>query len=410
MDGSGMTLDALIDLARTHGFEVTPDQLARWRKGGLIGGPAVIPLGRGRGTVSVYPPVTGELLLAICRIHTAGGEKRLDRVAWRLWWEGYGVPIATVRAFLGRAAAAWAAMRLELRNEQAGGLSETALRMVDAAPSARLRGPVARARRRVGAMDFDIFAGFLYRVAAGTFEGLGQPGDPQAPIDLRAIESGFDLGRGRTEHIGEVGPWLPATWIDDTFAAPDGGGVALLGADELAEIGDGQLAIARDEVRAAAEFVGYAAGLLDRAFGRGAFGLSVLGETMRELDPQGQALWFLMWARARFRGTPAEGERLAEFVADIPRLREELVSLEVPVRMREEVPALASALSPERLLGALRDPERFGEELRREYAAEAEAFVAAHPEYFADEGDGDATASRPDESTRRGGKVYEGPE
>src|SRR5260370_8260751 len=94
----GETTEALIAHVSSYGFPVTKTELTRWHRAGLLPRPQRRSLGRGRGMVSIYPPGTTDQLLALCTIHRS--EKRLPYVAWRLWWEGYNVPLSAIRGFL----------------------------------------------------------------------------------------------------------------------------------------------------------------------------------------------------------------------------------------------------------------------------------------------------------------------
>jgi hypothetical protein len=78
------TREQLLEAAAGAGHPISGSQLARFHRAGLLPRPVVRALGRGRGTVSLYPPGTTERLLDVVRIHSS--EHRLRDVAWRLWW------------------------------------------------------------------------------------------------------------------------------------------------------------------------------------------------------------------------------------------------------------------------------------------------------------------------------------
>jgi len=98
------TRGELIELANTNGYEVSAAQLQRWRQRGLLPRPQQEHLGKGRGTRTVYPEGTGQQLLALCAIHLGEGVRRLEWVAWRLWWPGGEISMEPVRALLAREA------------------------------------------------------------------------------------------------------------------------------------------------------------------------------------------------------------------------------------------------------------------------------------------------------------------
>jgi hypothetical protein len=84
--------------AASLGYEVSVAQLARWRRAGLLPRPRQQSLGRGRGTASVYPAGTTAQLVALCQMRAE--ERRLDRLAFWLWWDGFAVDLAVIRDVL----------------------------------------------------------------------------------------------------------------------------------------------------------------------------------------------------------------------------------------------------------------------------------------------------------------------
>jgi hypothetical protein len=90
--------EAVIHGAAAAGYGVTPLQLARWHRAGLLPKPRQHPLGRGRGTETRYPPGTLLQVVALCRLREE--ERRLDRLAFQLWWEGFSIDVELVRAHL----------------------------------------------------------------------------------------------------------------------------------------------------------------------------------------------------------------------------------------------------------------------------------------------------------------------
>lgn len=99
----GISQGDLLHYGAEHGFSVTKRQLVRWHQGGLLPRPMQRPMGRGKGTRTVYPPGTAEQLVALCEIQTT--TRSLDRVGFMLWWRGYEVDHALVtRVLMGTAA------------------------------------------------------------------------------------------------------------------------------------------------------------------------------------------------------------------------------------------------------------------------------------------------------------------
>ena len=87
--------DQVIERASALGYDVSEDQLARWHRAGLLPRPRQRPLGRGRGTETTYPHGTSVQVVAVCQIKDE--ERRLGRVAFRLWWDGFDVDLAVIR-------------------------------------------------------------------------------------------------------------------------------------------------------------------------------------------------------------------------------------------------------------------------------------------------------------------------
>ncbi len=90
--------DDLIEAAASLGYAITPAQVARWHRAGLLPRPAQRSLGRGRGTETVYPAGTSVQLVALCQMKDE--ERRLDRLAFRLWWDGFPVDPEVIKEFL----------------------------------------------------------------------------------------------------------------------------------------------------------------------------------------------------------------------------------------------------------------------------------------------------------------------
>src|SRR5262245_61173538 len=100
----------LIAEVESRGYTVTSDQLTRWHRKGLLPRPELDHLGR-HGSKTVYPIGTIERVIEICRVHEQ--ERRLDYVAWQLWWSGVEVNLGTIRNFMRRSVKEWDKFRRE---------------------------------------------------------------------------------------------------------------------------------------------------------------------------------------------------------------------------------------------------------------------------------------------------------
>lgn len=98
MDGQAESRDDLIKAAASLGYAVTAAQLARWHRAGLLPRPGQRSLGRGRGTETFYPAGTSVQLVALCQMKEE--ERRLDRLAFGLWWDGFAVGSDVIKEFL----------------------------------------------------------------------------------------------------------------------------------------------------------------------------------------------------------------------------------------------------------------------------------------------------------------------
>jgi len=379
----GETRAELIALAQTKDYDVSATQLANWHRYGLIPRPVQVSLGKGHGTQSVYPTSTGTQLLALCHVHKT--EKRLDHVAWHLWWEGYDVSLDAVRTFLGSVMDQLDSDVRQLVDMANGDLSDVAWEWIEHALSARLPKLLSGARKRVGRKHFDTFLTVLFTVSNGIFEGPHADAE-EADFDRRILEKGFGLQRARTDRIGGIAPWLPSSWVGEALGAASRFLGTRCWADELAMITDMDLVYARDEVRSLLKIFGAYSARFDRIFGRGAFGFSVLGKMIRSIEAPEQAACLLMWAIARFRKfDELQGLEIYQRVA--PGLIAGLKSWDLLDQLTSEIPGLAAILTTQEVATAVRDPEKMEHVLSRLsqfhalHGEDLDAFWTTHPEY-----------------------------
>ncbi len=182
----GETREELLALAEAHGYDVNDHKLTRWRHEGLIPRPRQRSLGKGHGTQTIYPPGTGEQLLALCEIRTK--ERSLDRVAWHLWWAGYGVSAEPVRGFIASVVAEWDEQAQGLIDKKTGGLSESGWTLVEEATSRHLTRHLSRTRKRVGKRFFDTFMRVVLEALLGRFRGFSpEPEEDNVQDDERHL-------------------------------------------------------------------------------------------------------------------------------------------------------------------------------------------------------------------------------
>ena len=344
---SGETSEALIAHLSSHDFTVTKSELAHWHRAALLPHPQRFSLGRGRGMVSVYPPGTTDQLLALCRIHRS--EKRLPYVAWRLWWEGYSIPLSSIQQFLEITRAHWQQGIEELHQLEEH--PEQLSKLLDRMAVMRLSRKVLRqVRKRVGQKQFPLFVGVLVRVALGTFEGYIV--DPETGFDERSIvEKGFGLQKARTSRLADAGPWLTGdtgTVLQELSSRlhhhPLGEDLGIMTEIELIK--------AREEVRCFLSAFESISRTLDSMFSPGAFGFSVFADVIRGFGPRDQAIMLLFWRMMRSWGLGPNMDQLLEVSRQWQQLWFPL--FQGLQQLRDEVPITEEVLAPKQTGFALR--------------------------------------------------------
>ena len=361
----GETREELLTLGKSYGFEVTDHKLTRWRQKGLLPRPEQRPLGKARGTRTIYPRGAGEQLLTLCAVHA--GERSLDRVAWHLWWLGYDVSLEPVREFIASVVAEWDEQARGLIDRDTGELSDSGWRVVDEATNNRVGRPLSGMRKRVGKKWFDTFVRVALEALLGRFQGFAhEPKEDSAEDDERRIvEKGVGL-----RQAGD-GPWPK---MDIEACLKDMGWLAGRGSlrRELDHLTDEQLIEARDEACSWLVLLGGYGLMFERwSVSWGPFGfVAAMGRMLRDMGAQEQALFTLVWAMGRFRGPTDLREGLKAHSKPTQEMEDGLRDWERLERVRDEVPAVSKVLTPRRInagfVAAFRGPqelERFEREL-----------------------------------------------
>ncbi len=186
----------LLELAREHDYSVSTMQLARWHRAGLLPRPTQRSLGRGLGTQSLYPLGTGEQLLLLCKLHKH--ERRLARLAWQIWWEGYPVDLQLIRKILQETAIQlserirWSVALKQLEQVNDDKMMEEPeqfLNFIEQFATANLEyKPLRRVRKRLGKEQFATFIRILIDIASGTFTGYSTSYDRrEVLLELRIL-------------------------------------------------------------------------------------------------------------------------------------------------------------------------------------------------------------------------------
>ena len=358
-------------------------RLARWHRWGLIPRPVGRRfLGRGKGSVTLYPPGTKAQLLRVREL--LRHDRRAAHAIWQLWREGYPVPIDRIRAFLHDIAQQFDRGIQILKH--GSHLSKRFWQYLDGVGDARLKDPILRrTRRRVGKARFPTLVRILAEVVTGTFVGW-QPvaGTGAADMSDRDIlEKGAGLERARIDRVGNAGPWLSRDTADDLRALSRAIAAAPL-REVLADTPDEELLQARADLNILLSRLNALSVLSEGLLGRGAFGFGRIRE-FASASPLGQGFFLLIWLALRREQTNIEA--FNAFVRGSAEWLPHVASAEALQQLRAELPEVAKLLSYRRCRTALRDPAAMGR-LQAELKAFSDtnkepirAFFARHPEY-----------------------------
>lgn len=313
----------VIAYASGLGYPVTAAQLARWQRGGLLPRPSQRPLGRGRGTMTTYPAGTAAQVVALCQIRD--DERRLDRVAFRLWWAGFTVDLAVIREQL----------RAVVRSIEAD------LQWPADDPPRRARGIDAVMRRSFGQR----------RIVAMVTAAQRLPADTDRPIawDARWPPS--------LDHMADSIGQLVANRI-----------VGVPSADLLAHATDEDLVLARNRTRTLLATLRDVLGPLAWLYGKGGAAFRVMDRLLDSLAPADYAgIVALMVLLAP--AIPPEALAALDGGSE-PPLAEEL---RLVLAIRDQVPGAADVFTPMAVRGLLRNKEAAGR-----HRPAIEAFITAH--------------------------------
>jgi hypothetical protein len=159
----------LISIADAYGYEITPIQIARWHRTGLLPRPKREFLGKGMGSKSLYPPSTHLQVLEVCA--QLRESRNFLRVGWYMWRKGFEVDISVIRACLSEVRQRWRVEYDLYVDKQKGGLTEPAWDSIEAMGTKRLRPSfLSKARNRTRKEKFPSAAQAALQIAAGQFE------------------------------------------------------------------------------------------------------------------------------------------------------------------------------------------------------------------------------------------------
>jgi hypothetical protein len=331
----------------------------------LIPQPITVSLGRGNGSESRYPIGTSALVEEVLQARRLG-RRRLEDLAWELWWRGHCTPITTIRKRLERFAADWDTC---LSNADL----ETELKDIK---SQRLPKSVGRIRKRVGREKIRSVATAMLSVASDRVDDSAID-----KVDEKTYEQAFNLKRARREHTREAGPFIQTDQREIMhLMGPILRGRSLI--DTLATYSDSDIASARDSFQNVMRAMDHAGTQLGQTFGKGAFGFDALRELATSTDWSEQAIIILIWpllmTRPEFSAGIETYRSSEETLAATDRVFEQMRLL------RLEIPDLANTATPNRIGAAQKNKKKQAHlnaeirRIRKTHGRELDAFFARH--------------------------------
>jgi hypothetical protein len=397
---SGETTQELLDAGRSFG--VTKRRLQEWHRAGYLPHPTRHFLGRGRGSVSIYPPGTKEQMLAMCAARDS--TPLLSEAAWRVWWERGGLPTEYIRNFLMETARAWRDSLRQLQkasestslddsgDDDDAESSKAPRTLIDRMQTSRHLPPFAASiRKQFRNGRFSTFARVLLSVASGDFAAYEVDMVTQSDADERRIvETGLGLDppalSRTTRRLAERRPGHPGFRGDSSELLRQVNQVVRdHDLDEgLEDASDEELIRAREEVQLFVRMVISFGRIAAKAYPRGLWGLTLLASAMEHLRPMDQGILLLFWRLFRRVGF---GPNMDALLMAAQQWEETWLPIfQVLQQLSEEVPEAAKVVSPQQFGQALRSKrvmEQTLQTLHRLYEEnrdQIDAFVAHHPE------------------------------
>jgi hypothetical protein len=358
--------ERLLAVAAARGWSLTRAQLERRHRAGLIPRPRQIALGRGLGSVTVYPAGSAEQLIAGLEIGSR--VRALPAVAWELWFAGRPVSMSDIRAYLEGLARLHDRIVLVIRAFGFGRriLPERVLRLLAQWARRRTTDQIQQAvRKRLhGAGQLETFL----RISTELIGGVYQPPDlVHGPADDEGLlfEQGIGLASARKYAPIGANPWLSGDGHQALLA------ISTLFAGEwqkdLDALSDAQLREARGRCRALQEAVVMIGDEMGEIYGDEAFGLPAMADLLRQPDPLGTGMFVLAMARLRNEKFQRDLQQLLDMAAAWRKT----VSPQLPgLRRLRGLPEVAALFSQQRLFAVLTDR---AEQLRFEQDAKAAA-------------------------------------
>lgn len=384
-----VTKEQLVQIANEAGFSVTSRQIDRWRKNDLLPRSRRIHLGKAHGTRSEYPPETGRQLLALCRIHFTQKEKRLPRIRFAIWLEGYSVPIGKLKEsfeliLIDPMEGLNRSTRGEGAEEKADNLAE---KMRESLPRCKLTRHI---KRNVSNQNDwkSLLTTVLQLLFAQTaedapvFEEVDIPYSDEDDKPLRDIFiDALGLRRATTDRIGDAGPGLSGDVGKDLNRMSEGMFLSMENLEAtLNSATIEQLEQARTDAKAV-EGLSLIADFSELLFGRNAFGLSLFQCLPQDLNVKAHIILFYLSLRKSDMANNLDminqsSQQNAPAIADNIKVLDTLKA-ELPSVYKEHHKLwqllLKGKINPE-------DMQQRGQEIYERHKTELDAFWEKHPE------------------------------
>lgn len=359
-------------VVNSHGYSLSSDQLTRWHRRGLVPRPKQDHLGR-PGSQTVYPSGTTEQVIEICRLRVS--KRRLEHIAWELWWNGYVVSLRTVRKFTQNAVTKW----IEYTQSFIEMNAEITSSEIEASSEKRLKNKsLRRMRKRVGSQNFPSIVQAVLDIAVGRYS----KDSFDAEEDQINIEKAAGITNAREQKLGLISPWISGEQLNGASKFFE----VLNFLAILSDISDEEFIQARNEFRSFLDSLESAGQVIDKTFGEKAFGFSSGAGLLKETPIMLQPLLILFWITIQ---KTKDAKKFLEITVKNTTIFSEIVFQDKALELlKTEIPAIGEKISARKIRAASRSQrgkQKFIAELQQIYSeneGELDQFWKRHPEFL----------------------------
>lgn len=339
-----LSVDELVARAEELGYQVTQQQIQRWHRSGLLSRPIPKGLGRGKGTVYLYPEDTFPRLVDVIKLRDQS--RSLTDIRWSLWWKGYEVDVELLRADLIRDIQDYRSSLAELISSD-GRLSDEARTYLESQsrtpPSAVLR----TISRRTGR---ERLANFLDGFIRIIFDDLQVDQE-----ELKLVEHGLGIDAAMNDQVNGMS-WL--THGLETIIAPIR---KLLRPDYLQsvinELTIESLDQSKDRILLLSNMLITFSSFVEMYLKRWDFGLGAWGSMLEDLlsSPSGQKSFVVLIASLPGVLPSLDIDEAFQIIDQVNPAKEQL---RAAVELAGKKPIIRKTATPQRVKSALNDPHK----------------------------------------------------